>query len=255
MKPQLPFRTTPSQRSKVAFTLLELLVVMTIIGIIAGLLVGLAPVASLRMKETRVRGELQQLVTLIDSYKARYGIYPPDGMYYDEQNQIQGKPYLNPLFYELSGVLAYVPTNGGEGYYYSPHHNETLDKASADAIFHRKGVVNAIAVHQTVTAANSGNVVPIDQRARLLTHAFKDSEFSHYQSKTSGQTREADLLLVGVSWPASDRSNPLAPQYPTLNPWRYVSTNPTNNPDSYDLWAEILVGGRRRIIGNWKTSQ
>jgi hypothetical protein len=49
--------------------------------------------------------------------------------------------------------------------------------------------------------------------------------------------------------PAAD--HPI-PTNPGLNPWRYVSTNPTNNPNSFDLWAEIIVKGERRIIGNWK---
>ena len=37
----------------------------------------------------------------------------------------------------------------------------------------------------------------------------------------------------------------------TVNPWRYNSSNPSNNPNSYDLWAEIRVGDETIIIGNW----
>jgi hypothetical protein len=43
-----------------------------------------------------------------------------------------------------------------------------------------------------------------------------------------------------------------------FNPWRYVvakpagGPNPINNPDSYDLWAEVVYGGRTNVIGNWK---
>jgi hypothetical protein len=35
------------------------------------------------------------------------------------------------------------------------------------------------------------------------------------------------------------------------NPWRYNSTNPTNNPGKFDLWLEIRVGEEYEIIGNW----
>jgi hypothetical protein len=58
---------------------------------------------------------------------------------------------------------------------------------------------------------------------------------------------------AGVSWPLNipAADHPI-PTNPGLNPWRYVSTNPTNNPNSFDLWAEIIVKGERRIIGNWK---
>jgi prepilin-type N-terminal cleavage/methylation domain-containing protein len=37
-----------------------------------------------------------------------------------------------------------------------------------------------------------------------------------------------------------------------INPWRYVSKNPTNNTETYDLWAEIQVGNKKIVIGNWK---
>jgi hypothetical protein len=37
-----------------------------------------------------------------------------------------------------------------------------------------------------------------------------------------------------------------------FNPWHYNSTSPTNNPESYDLWAEVVVAGKPVIIGNWK---
>jgi hypothetical protein len=37
-----------------------------------------------------------------------------------------------------------------------------------------------------------------------------------------------------------------------INPWRYNSKTPVHNPDTYDLWAEIVIGGQTNIIGNWK---
>ncbi len=33
--------------------------------------------------------------------------------------------------------------------------------------------------------------------------------------------------------------------------WHYVSTNPTNNQDSYDLWMDIKYGGKTNRISNW----
>ncbi|HOW79554.1 MAG TPA: hypothetical protein PK406_08895, partial [Verrucomicrobiota bacterium] len=36
-----------------------------------------------------------------------------------------------------------------------------------------------------------------------------------------------------------------------LNPWRYNSSNPTNNPNSFDLWMDIAVGGKTNRICNW----
>jgi type II secretory pathway pseudopilin PulG len=34
-------------------------------------------------------------------------------------------------------------------------------------------------------------------------------------------------------------------------PWRYNSTNPTNNPGSFDLWVELDIGGKKVTVGNW----
>ena len=81
---------------------------------------------------------------------------------------------------------------------------------------------------------------------------------------TPGYTK-LEVLVVGFSSDASGKKGsgfqwplniPVA-QHPVplnkgLNPWRYVSSNPTNNPGSFDLWAEIVVKGQKKIIGNWK---
>jgi hypothetical protein len=36
-----------------------------------------------------------------------------------------------------------------------------------------------------------------------------------------------------------------------INPFRYVSSNPTNNPSSFDLWVDVVVGGKTNRISNW----
>ena len=37
----------------------------------------------------------------------------------------------------------------------------------------------------------------------------------------------------------------------TINPWSYNSSNPTNNPGSYDLWMDIYSSGKTNRISNW----
>jgi prepilin-type N-terminal cleavage/methylation domain-containing protein len=37
----------------------------------------------------------------------------------------------------------------------------------------------------------------------------------------------------------------------TVTPFFYNSSNPTNNPNSYDLWVDIRVGGKTNRISNW----
>jgi len=36
-----------------------------------------------------------------------------------------------------------------------------------------------------------------------------------------------------------------------INPYRYNSSSPTNNPRSYDLWIDVLIGGKFNRISNW----
>jgi hypothetical protein len=81
-----------------------------------------------------------------------------------------------------------------------------------------------------------------------------------------------ELLAAPVDWPLRSAAQaPLAGLVPTnqlsINPWRYVSSRPTNNPAAFDLWVEAVIGkivtnlpptmvptkiDRRIIIGNWK---
>jgi hypothetical protein len=71
------------------------------------------------------------------------------------------------------------------------------------------------------------------------------------------------VLSVGVPWkvhahqpgeyePALiNETNPLGADS-LVNTWRYNSSNPTHNPTSYDLWAEVVIGSDVFIFGNWE---
>jgi hypothetical protein len=37
--------------------------------------------------------------------------------------------------------------------------------------------------------------------------------------------------------------------------WRYLSTQPTQNPGKFDLWIEVKAGRRKLVIGNWKEAE
>ena len=89
-----------------AFSLIELLVVISIIAVLAGLVVGVAPVAGKRMREARIRAELAALVTAIESYKASLKpvawIMAPHGVLrYDTDFRLKGPQSLDwklPLY-------------------------------------------------------------------------------------------------------------------------------------------------------------
>ncbi len=66
-------------------------------------------------------------------------------------------------------------------------------------------------------------------------------------------------ILSGVPWkqgPAPFDFNPLPgpPFAPDgANPWRYNSSTPFKNKDSYDLWIDVMVGSKCYRICNWSS--
>ena len=65
---------------------------------------------------------------------------------------------------------------------------------------------------------------------------------------------DVKLLVCSVAWPL-DKNQPRypVPKNGPLNPWRYVSTHPTNNSGSYDLWVDLVIAGKTNRVCNWST--
>ena len=208
-----------------AFTLIELLVVISIIGIIAGLMVGLTSLAERKMRLSRVKAELDNLVTAIDSYRHQFGTYPAD-------NQIATAPdrsVPNQLYYELVGTTV----NSGNNLFTSLQQNETYTSAEIKAVFGVDGFVNA-------GPAQRDPNNPDQTMARNFLPSLKPSQIG----VITNNNRKFFVLTVPVQRPGGLRTE--------INPWHYLSTGPTNNPATFDLWAEILIGHDPYIIGNWK---
>lgn len=242
-----------------AFSLVELLIVIAIMGILAGLLVGLAPAALKRARESRVRAELRALEAAIESYKARFGVYPPDGLVLDgsvprrdSNGNLVVRPELSPLFYELTGVVVnnpYDPTG-----YFVPLGDDDdgkvrLHSDELKTYFGRDGFVNA---------------ATIERKRSLFRMEFKEAASAEIFANPGNP--DLHVLAVGwagdagrpkqhygLSWPKNNPNfPPPIPTNPQLNPWRYVSSNPTNNPGKFDLWAEYIENNQKKIIGNWR---
>jgi|SRR5579871_2317101 len=64
-------------RGKLAFTLVELLTVIAIIGILAGLIVGASKYAVTKSKRSSAAGRIAALEAALEDYKADNGGYPP----------------------------------------------------------------------------------------------------------------------------------------------------------------------------------
>jgi prepilin-type N-terminal cleavage/methylation domain-containing protein len=220
-----------SMRHRLAFTLIELLVVISIIALLASLIVGLAAYASRNNIRTRVRAELNQVITAIDAYKAHFGHYPPDNFLASSQIV---NPVTNQLFYELTGVIV----DDKSATFHARDRQQNISSATVMTYFHRDGFVNS-------------GTNPKELKSFIN---LKASQRRAISSLAPGP--EIEVLAVTVDWPAKNASfapfnNSTAPQIRRVNPWRYVSTNPTNNPSGVDLWAEYVEGGKIKVICNW----
>ncbi|MFZ4695513.1 MAG: prepilin-type N-terminal cleavage/methylation domain-containing protein [Verrucomicrobiia bacterium] len=68
----------PARRTSIkGFTLIELMTVMSIIIILAGLVVGISSYANRSAIESRTKAEIKAMETALEAYKADYGAYPP----------------------------------------------------------------------------------------------------------------------------------------------------------------------------------
>jgi len=69
---------TTWRRRNLAFTLIELLLVIAVIGVLAALMFPAVHAVNRITLISRARAELAELEVFIDSYKAKVGLYPPD---------------------------------------------------------------------------------------------------------------------------------------------------------------------------------
>ena len=211
-----------NRKSKIVngFTLVELL---TVIAIIAALAAFIFPVMGVIEKNkfiTRSKAEMLQVAGAIDSYKDAWGFYPPDN---------PGNPLLNQLYYELVGT-----TNTSS----SPATFQTLDGSSTVT----SGTLNTVFGSGVSAFVNCSKPGAGEQAAggRNFLHEYRPGQTASYNGVT--------LLVTSAGGP-DPNYQPLGS--PDLNPWRYISSNPTNNPGSYDLWVQLSISGKKYLVCNW----
>jgi len=215
-----------TRNSQLAFTLVELLVVITIIGLLAALIVTGAGYAAVTMRKSRVQAERDALVTAIEEYKAHQGYYPPD----NTNNAIPNNTAMVSLYYELTGA---TPTNGGNTFVGANHDVLTGGPTGQlNTLFNVGGILNASA--------------DPTQPAKNYFGAGKSIRSGTYT--LSGATYTVFGVPVPPGSPASLGTFVSGVQ---VNPWHYVSTNPTNNQNEFDLWMDVEWRGKTNRISNW----
>jgi len=205
--------TTMKREWRPGFTLIELLVVIAVMAILASfLMVALGGIARTKYRSTAI-AELNQLETALDNYKAKYGVYPPS-------NPTPGGVLLPPLYYELTGV-----TNTGTYF-------KTLDNAAW------------VGVNQVQTALGVGGFVNCSRGVGDEATAAKN----FLSSLKANRIGSVVVNGVAVSNLVTSVGGPDVRYTP--NPFRYIYPG-TNNPNSYDLYVQLVISGQTNLICNW----
>jgi len=216
-------------RRVAGFSLIEMLVVIAVIGILAALLLGALPAISDKKIRSAVRAELRMLVTEIEAYKAKHGFYPPD----NTNNIAQA-----PLFYELVGTTVASNPDGSNARYLPLNGAPELTQQDVRDDFSTDGFLN------------TG-----PDRAEVKSFLPKLKTNAQYIVSPFSSSGKGIVLRV----PAKGPKNATVPAAEELNAWKYIVAKgntsglyPTNNPNTFDLWADVVIRGKTVTIGNWK---
>jgi prepilin-type N-terminal cleavage/methylation domain-containing protein len=207
----------PLQLSGLGFTLIELLIVIAIIAILAAMIIPISGAVTRNRIRAKARTELEHVSTAIVLYKATLGHYPPDN---------PGRPDVNQLYFELAGTTL---TNGTY---------VTLDGSAQIAVSAMPAVFGG-GVGGFINTTRSG----AGDESRPATMFLNNLKPDETVTITNPPPSRIKYLVAGV---------PSAPGvYDYIS---YVSSNPTNNPNSYDLWVDIVISGKTNRISNWTTA-
>jgi prepilin-type N-terminal cleavage/methylation domain-containing protein len=244
-----------------AFTLIELLVVISIMAILASLLLPVSASVSRSYKLSRVNGELHQLETSIESYKMDVGGYPPDNAKLVDY-PIKGERFVGQRNSQVSNRPPFTAVAENENYFYHAAMNPLFYEL-AGCVFTQDRKFQVNRAHDVITTNLLGTyfgVKGIQNSARQPSDIpFRGLHLRPTQHKEILGTNPSDdveLLTVPVkgatNYTEHVTGNPNGVKA-TVNPWHYdASTSNRVNRASFDLWAEVVIGKRTNIIGNWK---
>jgi type II secretory pathway pseudopilin PulG len=208
-----------------------MLTVIAVIGLLAALVAGLSSLSGAKSRQNRIKAELNLLVMSIENFKGDFGHYPPDHVLPQQNpNDPLVDTVTNQLFYELSGVIV----DNVNKQFYTAGRTETINTTTVRAFFNTDGFVNA------------------RTDAKATPRAYfqpKSSQYAEISGPPPANTPVVEVLVAPVKWPLNRADQPTGRK--GVNPWRYVSTRPTNNVSSFDLWAEWVERKEVKILSNW----
>jgi prepilin-type N-terminal cleavage/methylation domain-containing protein len=214
-----------------AFTLIEMLVVIAIIGIVAALVVNMNSGAQTAKRNAQVNGDKASLTLMIDNYHSKLNFYPPDnGSLISNTTPFaiyDAYAATNPLLYELTGATNNPPNNPGM--------IQLFDGTNVPQLTFEQTYGGRSAIANAVTD-------PTEQPPNFFQPGPQPKEYTNYN---------AGSPLKGLLVPV-----PIVANSP-INFWHYdASSANRHNLSSYDLWAEYITGSKNgsNIIttnGNW----
>jgi type II secretory pathway pseudopilin PulG len=216
-----------------------MLVVIAVIALLASLIFPVTKAINKNKILNTAKVEMRQIESRIESYKAKLGYYPPDN---------PGLPATNQLYFELIGTYLTNATPGGipfaggvyvtlDGSAYIPPGKSGPFQAAFGQNTTVSGFMNCTRGTGGDEAATAVNFCKDISAAQFATLAFPSF---NVLAGYFGAPMAGPIMMVDSSGKK-------------LNPWRYNSSSPTNNPNSYDLWIDVLIDNKTNRICNWST--
>jgi prepilin-type N-terminal cleavage/methylation domain-containing protein len=215
-----------TRHPSLAFTLIEMLIVVAIMATLAALTFPILGAVKRNAIRTRAMGGVKQLETAIEAYKDKFGHYPPDNGGFFSTNQ---------LYFELLGTtnipvpaVHYVTLDGSAG------------MAASDFV-----TVFGPNVSGFMNCSLPGNGDEAPTGMSFFKGGLKANQFM------------AVIINGATNWALGTvLEGPVPFMQPGVNgqqfnPWRYNSSNPRYNSKSFDLWIDVMVGGKTNRVCNW----
>jgi prepilin-type N-terminal cleavage/methylation domain-containing protein len=226
-------RFTPhAPRPVRAFTLIELLIVISVIALLAALTFPAVRGARISVMRARARSEMIQIGTAIERYKDKLGYYPPD-------NPADWWA-MNQLYYELLGTTNIGTTTAPV--YATLDGSSRIKASDLGTAFGTTPSGPSVAGFMNCARPSRGDEAP---SAMSFLSELKPGQRMVLTNSSGAPV--CSILVCALDGPPVLTSAGAS----RINPWRYNSTKPRYNTKSFDLWIDVIAGNKTNRICNW----